>query len=274
MAGELPENLTAPRPTLAAMLPNLSVRKRLLFGAACCRRAEGLLGDERVRKGLVAIEAFADGATSVADLVALHPDLHAAAFEAFDGRYCAEADAKFTTHPAYSLASAVESAVYAVCTLFEEAVGDLAPPVVDLSTVRGPAPHEHARHAIVGRFGSLALLAFDPDAPGCYGRRRTKRHRIDSTVCRWVGLDEEAAQLELALDMAGPDNLLDAANWRTTDTLGLARAIYEDRKSERMPLLGDALMDAGCTDERVLGHCRFKLHVPGCWVVDMVLGKE
>jgi hypothetical protein len=63
--------------------------------------------------------------------------------------------------------------------------------------------------------------------------------------------------------------------WRTADVLGLARGIYEDRAFDRLPLLADALMDAGCADEQVLGHCRSEgPHVRGCWVVDLVLGKE
>ena len=62
--------------------------------------------------------------------------------------------------------------------------------------------------------------------------------------------------------------------WRTADVLGLARAIYEDRAFDRLPLLADALMDAGCGDDQVLGHCRGAgPHVRGCWVVDLVLGK-
>ena len=64
-------------------------------------------------------------------------------------------------------------------------------------------------------------------------------------------------------------------HWRTGDVLGLARGIYEDRAFDRMPLLADALMDAGCDDEQVIGHCRGEgPHVRGCWVVDLVLGKE
>jgi hypothetical protein len=63
--------------------------------------------------------------------------------------------------------------------------------------------------------------------------------------------------------------------WRTADVLGLARGIYEDRAFERLPLLADALMDAGCADEQVIGHCRSEgPHVRGCWVVDLVLDKE
>ena len=42
-----------------------------------------------------------------------------------------------------------------------------------------------------------------------------------------------------------------------------------------MPILGDALQDAGCHDEDMLTHCRGDgPHVRGCWVVDLLLGKE
>ena len=44
--------------------------------------------------------------------------------------------------------------------------------------------------------------------------------------------------------------------WLTTDVLALARGIYDDRAFDRLPILADALMDAGCEDEQVLAHCR------------------
>jgi hypothetical protein len=63
--------------------------------------------------------------------------------------------------------------------------------------------------------------------------------------------------------------------WRTSDVVGVARAIYDDKAFERMPILADALMDAGCEDEQVISHCRGDgPHVRGCWVVDLVLEKE
>jgi hypothetical protein len=63
--------------------------------------------------------------------------------------------------------------------------------------------------------------------------------------------------------------------WRTSDVVGLARAIYDDKAFERMPIMADALMDAGCEDEQVISHCRSDgPHVRGCWVVDLILGKE
>jgi hypothetical protein len=62
--------------------------------------------------------------------------------------------------------------------------------------------------------------------------------------------------------------------WRTSDVVGLARAIYEEKAFDRMPILADALMDAGCEDEGIVGHCRGDgQHVRGCWVLDLVLGK-
>jgi hypothetical protein len=63
--------------------------------------------------------------------------------------------------------------------------------------------------------------------------------------------------------------------WRTADVVGMARGIYEERAFDRLPILADALMDAGCEDAAILGHCRSTgPHVRGCWVVDLVLGKE
>jgi hypothetical protein len=65
------------------------------------------------------------------------------------------------------------------------------------------------------------------------------------------------------------------SHWRTEDTLGLALGIYEDRAFGRLPLMGDALMDAGCDDERLLAHCRSTgPHARGCWAVDLILGRH
>ncbi|MBP3958569.1 hypothetical protein J8F10_25245 [Gemmata sp. G18] len=63
--------------------------------------------------------------------------------------------------------------------------------------------------------------------------------------------------------------------WRTSDVLSLAKGIYELSAFDRMPILADALQDAGCDNSDILNHCRGAgLHVRGCWVVDHVLGKE
>jgi hypothetical protein len=55
----------------------------------------------------------------------------------------------------------------------------------------------------------------------------------------------------------------------------LAEVIYNDRAFDRLPVLADALEDAGCTEAEILAHCRSGGdHVRGCWVVDVLLGKE
>ena len=64
-------------------------------------------------------------------------------------------------------------------------------------------------------------------------------------------------------------------SWRTSTVLSLAGGIYEERAFDRMPILADALQDAGCEDAEVLVHCRNPgPHVRGCWVLDLLLGKE
>jgi hypothetical protein len=63
-------------------------------------------------------------------------------------------------------------------------------------------------------------------------------------------------------------------SWRTETVLALARQMYESREFSAMPILADALMDAGCDADDVLNHCRDSfLHVRGCWVLDGVLGR-
>jgi hypothetical protein len=62
------------------------------------------------------------------------------------------------------------------------------------------------------------------------------------------------------------------ARWRTVDVLGLARAIDEDGAFDHLPILADALMDAGCWDDEIIGHCRGRgPHARGCWLIDLVL---
>jgi hypothetical protein len=63
--------------------------------------------------------------------------------------------------------------------------------------------------------------------------------------------------------------------WRTVNVIDLARGIYGDRAFERMPILADALEDAGCTNAAILEHCRSgPSHVRGCWAVDLLLEKR
>jgi hypothetical protein len=64
-------------------------------------------------------------------------------------------------------------------------------------------------------------------------------------------------------------------DWHTSTAVALAEGMYNSRDFSAMPILADALEDAGCDSEDILQHCREPnvTHVRGCWVVDLVLGK-
>jgi hypothetical protein len=63
--------------------------------------------------------------------------------------------------------------------------------------------------------------------------------------------------------------------WLTSTVLSLANGIYEEKAFDRMPILADALQDAGCDSADLLEHCRGEsVHVRGCWVLDLILDKQ
>ena len=54
----------------------------------------------------------------------------------------------------------------------------------------------------------------------------------------------------------------------------LAQRIYDERAFADLPILADALEEAGCTNAELLAHCRHPgPHARGCWAVDLLLGK-
>jgi len=64
-------------------------------------------------------------------------------------------------------------------------------------------------------------------------------------------------------------------HWQDRGVQRLARAIYEARRFNDLPVLADALAAAGCGNAAVLAHCREPGdHVRGCWVVDLLLGRK
>src|SRR5207245_1142285 len=97
----------------------------------------------------------------------------------------------------------------------------------------------------------------------------------------WQGDDtwqEGLAQGAILRDIFGPlpfrPVVLEPAA-RTPGLTALAHTIYEDRRFQDLPILADALEEAGCTNTDILTHLRQPgEHVRGCWVLDLVLGKS
>jgi hypothetical protein len=106
------------------------------------------------------------------------------------------------------------------------------------------------------------------------------RGRQDAWTASQVQPEERRWLASLLRDLFGnpfrevkPDPAWLAWNDRTVHAL--ARAVYDERAFDRLPVLTDALEEAGCDNAGILAHCRGPgPHVRGCWVVDLILGKE
>src|SRR5262249_24092352 len=62
--------------------------------------------------------------------------------------------------------------------------------------------------------------------------------------------------------------------WRSLAVTGIAQTIYQGKDFAAMPILADALEEAGCTEADILNHCREDTtHYRGCWVIDLILNK-
>ena len=107
-------------------------------------------------------------------------------------------------------------------------------------------------------------------------RRDSLREVVRAGVL-FRGPDEPIKQCFLIREIVGnPFRPIDIdPNWRTTAVLDLAQTIYNEWMLERIPILVDALMDAGCNDQAILGHFSQPApHVKGCWALDRLLGKS
>jgi hypothetical protein len=63
--------------------------------------------------------------------------------------------------------------------------------------------------------------------------------------------------------------------WNRGIVRAMAEEIYESHRFEQLPILADALEEAGCADRTILQHCRGPdLHARGCWLLGAILGRE
>jgi hypothetical protein len=64
-------------------------------------------------------------------------------------------------------------------------------------------------------------------------------------------------------------------SWNNGTVPKIAQGIYAEPSFDRLPILADALEEAGCDNTDILHHCRLPgEHVRGCWVVDLLMGKS
>ncbi len=85
-------------------------------------------------------------------------------------------------------------------------------------------------------------------------------------------------QAELVRDIFPPPGYAPRLDpdWRTSTVVALASQMDASGDFSAVPILADALQDAGCADDVMLDRCRApsQVHCRGNWVVDLVLGRE
>jgi hypothetical protein len=112
-----------------------------------------------------------------------------------------------------------------------------------------------------------------------WARHSLQRHRLDTgdPSANRTHAEEGAAHADLLRDIFGYRfrRVTLKPTLRTSTVLAVATGIYQEKAFDRMPILADALQDADCDNEDILTHCRNanQVHVRGCWVLDLLLGK-
>jgi hypothetical protein len=235
---------TDPMTMLAFLRGRASDRKWRLFACACCRRVWEHFPDPANRDLVVAVEDNPD-VTGVRNPVRTAAIIASSAGERMNNGTPAYWAAKYLGRGFYKVTAQESTAIV-------------------VSKVLGVFDPEY------GRAADQVAYRFDPR------QRDDEPIRLPAPVPAAVA-KEAVAQTVLVRDLFG--NPLRPVtidpNWITSTTVSLAEGIYQDRAFDRLPILADALQDAGCENADVLGHCRGEgPHVRGCWVVDLVLGKE
>ncbi len=133
--------------------------------------------------------------------------------------------------------------------------------------------HFHAAAAAFCTSVDVRKYAFDPSHPAADAVAADTDGSVQTTKWRDERLQQTTLLLDIFCNPFRPVTL--DPRWLTSTVVDLAQAIYDERAFDRMPILADALTDARCNNEDIIVHCRSEgPHVRGCWIVDLVLGKE
>jgi hypothetical protein len=226
---------TEPFPLLAYLRETATPRKLRLFACACVRQVWPALIDEVSQRSVELAERFADGLADASELEAVHTQAAEVAHLA-DLRTAASDPAWAATRAASRVSDLGDPFRLASGATFLASIS-AAPWAFDLDT--GAIEHRG-----------------DPDA-------RALARKDQADLVREVFANPFR---EVRLDPA-------VLAWDGGTLARLARSLYAERRFAELPVLADALEEAGCTDTSILDHLRQRAgHVPGCWALDVVLG--
>jgi hypothetical protein len=232
-----------PRPMLEFLRGKMSERKMRLFAVACCRKIWFLLMAERSRQGIEIAEQYVDGLVGEDRLLEPWP---------VGGNY--------PELPGQSSQDENKAARFAW----------------DAAQMAGARPRGSADiHVLLREVMYYSAGAMAWHIVGFAGTL----YSASAWAEAWnnVEADEYQEQTKFMRDIFGnpfrPINL--TPSLLTSKVVSFATQMYESRDFSAMPLLADALNDAGCDNTDILNHCRQPgEHVRGCWVIDRLLGKE
>lgn len=237
---------------------NASERKRRLLAVAFCRRIAHLMTEERCqrlldeaeRQGLFDGDKPLGSASSLLDAIELA------------SRYD-EGPNQDDDHELREVTDRLRDVGHNYYACYVDGRGPFNYDLIATTEAAG------ALHSVAGDYQSVRVAARQASYAIAIFNNGTDTEPGDPA--------EESVQCDLIRDVVQHPDLAAtiAPAWKTETVVSLARGIYDQRAFDRMPILADALEEAGCDDSTILHHCRAdSLHVRGCWVVDQVLGYE
>jgi hypothetical protein len=219
-----------------------SDRKLRLFACACYHRICHLLPDPVARAAVEVAERFADGLASIEELQQAET-LIWGPLEALEGQWRASRGAERAslqpTHEALALGLQVVTAAAPKAAYYTSSNAYLA-----VAAITNPG-----------------VASYDPG----FSAAQTAEERVQTDLLRCIfGY------------LFHPVTIAPAVRaWNDGVVVKLAQGIYEDRAFDHLPILADALEEAGCDDAAILDHLRGGgPHTRGCWPVDLLLAKE
>jgi hypothetical protein len=286
---------TDPMPMLAFLRGRASARKLRLFACACACRACDLLAPLEPYYDVASLRADLELSERFADGQAPPEELFAASVVPKSDWLPARDWPEDPSRRAYCfLRSAVKGAVSVYCEAYVLEGRPLPPEA---------GPERAAQDAINARRSDAERRAMDcreeedrtpspPDpAEECADERGAQAEMLrcvfgnpfraprplPAEVSGWNGgtVGRLAAAIYADRTFRPPPPLpLEALSWCEDIVRRLATSIYARRAVGWLPILADALLDAGCDNEDLIQHCREPgPHVRGCWAVDLILGK-
>jgi hypothetical protein len=238
-----------PKKMLEFLMGRPSTRKFRLFAVACCRKITPLMLKSKLGyRAVVIAEKLADGLPVVENIAEFRDRL---AIEDYD--FARIDHGPHTTKEDYVIYYAAGAACYAL---------------EDEGHFLGKVAKDYGEPGILQVPHQAALAA-------AHWERKTSRHGLKESGFR----RELRGIIPIVHEIFGnpfrPPPPLPAVSldWNDGTVRRIAQAIYEERAFDRLPILADALEEAGCTDADILNHCRQPgEHVRGCWVIDLIRG--